>query len=103
MKKEKRKKGKKHCCINTFTRPWLLTNANNRVQNTTTQLPLLSAVCERRGEERRWRLHGAPQLHIQGHTRAATRRRRKMTTTQQCSSFTTVLFSTKAWRCLSKP
>jgi hypothetical protein len=53
MKKEKRKKGKNQCCINKTTRPWLLTNANNRVQNTTTQLPLLSAVCERRGEERR--------------------------------------------------
>lgn len=71
---------------------------------TTTQLPLLNPVCERRGEQRRWRLHGAPQVHIQGHTRAATtRRRRKMTTMRQCSSFTTVLFSTKAWRCLSNP
>jgi hypothetical protein len=49
MKKEKRKK--KHCCINKITRTWLLTNANNRVPNTTTQLLLLNAVCERRGEE----------------------------------------------------
>jgi hypothetical protein len=101
--KRKRKKEKKHCCINQITRPWLLTNANNRVQNTITQLPLLNAVCERSGEERTCRLHGAPQVHIQGHTRAATRRRRKMTTTRQCSSFTTVLFSTKAWRCLPNP